>query len=94
MSITLGMGLASIGSDTGGSIRIPSAACGVVGLKPSYGDVPTDGVTPLSVSLDHLGPIASSVQDAAWIWSILAGRRGFVSRQCRFCHGRQVGKVG
>ena len=65
VAVALGMGLASIGSDTGGSIRIPSAACGVVGLKPSYGDVPTDGVTPLSVSLDHLGPIASSVQDAA-----------------------------
>ena len=77
VAVALGMGLASIGSDTGGSIRIPSAACGVVGLKPSYGDVPTDGVTPLSVSLDHLGPIAASVQDAAWIWSILAGRDGF-----------------
>jgi aspartyl-tRNA(Asn)/glutamyl-tRNA(Gln) amidotransferase subunit A len=74
VAVALGMGLASIGTDTGGSIRIPSAACGVVGLKPSYGEVPADGVTPLSVSLDHVGPLAWSVQDAAWIWSILAGR--------------------
>jgi len=74
VAVALGMGLASIGSDTGGSIRIPSAACGVVGLKPSHGEVPTDGVTPLSVSLDHIGPLAWSVQDAGWIWQVLAGR--------------------
>jgi aspartyl-tRNA(Asn)/glutamyl-tRNA(Gln) amidotransferase subunit A len=74
VAVATGMGLASIGSDTGGSIRIPAAACGVVGLKPSHGDVPTDGVTPLSVSLDHIGPLAVTVQDAAWVWAILAGR--------------------
>jgi aspartyl-tRNA(Asn)/glutamyl-tRNA(Gln) amidotransferase subunit A len=74
VAVAKDMGLASIGSDTGGSIRIPAAACGVVGLKPSHGDVPIDGVVPLSVSLDHLGPLAASVQDAAWIWAILAGR--------------------
>jgi aspartyl-tRNA(Asn)/glutamyl-tRNA(Gln) amidotransferase subunit A len=73
VAVATGMGLASIGSDTGGSIRIPAAACGVVGLKPSHDDVPVDGVTPLSVSLDHIGPLAASVQDAAWIWAILAG---------------------
>ncbi len=74
VAVVTGMGLASIGSDTGGSIRIPAAACGIVGLKPSHGDVPTDGVVPLSTSLDHIGPLAASVQDAAWLWSILAGR--------------------
>jgi aspartyl-tRNA(Asn)/glutamyl-tRNA(Gln) amidotransferase subunit A len=74
VAVATGMGLASIGSDTGGSIRIPAAACGVVGLKPSLGDVPTDGVIPLSRTLDHVGPLARSVQDAAWLWSILAGR--------------------
>ena len=52
----------------------PSAACGVVGLKPSHGDVPTDGVIPLSASLDHVGPLAWSVQDARWIWAVMSGR--------------------
>jgi aspartyl-tRNA(Asn)/glutamyl-tRNA(Gln) amidotransferase subunit A len=73
-AVALGMGLASIGTDTGGSIRIPAAACGVVGLKPSSGEVPTEGVVPLSVSFDHVGPIARSVADAASLWAVLAGR--------------------
>jgi aspartyl-tRNA(Asn)/glutamyl-tRNA(Gln) amidotransferase subunit A len=68
------MGLASIGTDTGGSVRIPSAICGLVGLKPAYGEIPTDGVIPLSTSFDHVGPIARSVQDAAWLFHVMAGR--------------------
>jgi aspartyl-tRNA(Asn)/glutamyl-tRNA(Gln) amidotransferase subunit A len=73
-AVATGMGLASIGTDTGGSIRIPAAACGIVGLKPSFGEVPTDGVIPLSPSFDHAGPLACSVQDAAWMWQVLTGR--------------------
>lgn len=55
----------ALGTDTAGSIRIPAALCGVVGLKPTYGRVPTDGVIPLSWSQDHVGPLASNVEDAA-----------------------------
>jgi aspartyl-tRNA(Asn)/glutamyl-tRNA(Gln) amidotransferase subunit A len=74
VAVATGMGLASVGTDTGGSIRIPASACGIVGLKPSQGDVPATGVMPLSLSLDHVGPLAKSVQDAAWMWSILAAQ--------------------
>jgi len=73
-AVATGMGVASIGTDTGGSIRIPAAACGVVGLKPSLGEVPTDGVVPLSATLDHVGPLARSVEDAATVWAVVAGR--------------------
>lgn len=73
-AVATGMGLASIGTDTGGSIRIPAAACGIVGLKPAYGEVPTDGIIPLSPSFDHAGPLAVSVEDAAVLWAVLADR--------------------
>jgi aspartyl-tRNA(Asn)/glutamyl-tRNA(Gln) amidotransferase subunit A len=75
VAVATGMGLASVGTDTGGSIRIPAAACGIVGLKPSLGDVPSTGVMPLSMTLDHVGPLTRSVQDAAWLWSVMAGRQ-------------------
>ncbi len=64
---------ASLGSDTGGSIRIPSAVCGVVGLKPTYGRVSRYGAIPLSWSLDHVGPITKSVEDAAIMLAAIAG---------------------
>jgi aspartyl-tRNA(Asn)/glutamyl-tRNA(Gln) amidotransferase subunit A len=72
VSVSAGLALASIGSDTGGSIRIPSAACGCVGLKPTWGMVPLNGVVPLSPSLDHLGPITRSVEDAAFVLEAIA----------------------
>ncbi len=74
VAVATGMGFASIGSDTGGSIRIPAACCGIVGLKPSFAEVPTAGVIPLSTSLDHVGPLARCVDDAALIWAVLAGQ--------------------
>src|SRR5438552_6861764 len=67
-SVAAGMALATIGTDTGGSIRIPAAACGVVGLKPSLGEVSTAGVVPLSRTLDHVGPLAQSVTDACLVY--------------------------
>ena len=75
VSIVTGMSVASIGTDTGGSIRIPSAACGTVGLKPTWGEVPCDGVVPLSESLDHVGPLARNVADAWLLYLILRGDR-------------------
>jgi aspartyl-tRNA(Asn)/glutamyl-tRNA(Gln) amidotransferase subunit A len=67
------MGFASIGTDTGGSIREPAAICGVVGLKPTYGRVSTHGVIPLSWSLDHVGPLTRTVADAAIVLQAIAG---------------------
>jgi aspartyl-tRNA(Asn)/glutamyl-tRNA(Gln) amidotransferase subunit A len=72
-SIASGMAMASVGTDTGGSIRIPAAACGIVGLKPSLGEVATDGVVPLSRTLDHVGPLALTVTDAALLHHALLG---------------------
>ena len=73
-AVVTGMSIASVGSDTGGSIRIPAAACGVVGLKPGWGEIPADGAVPLSRQLDHLGPIARTVTDAWLVHETLAGR--------------------
>ena len=64
---------AAMGSDTGGSIRIPAAFCGVVGLKPTYGRVSRYGALPLAYSLDHMGPLARSVRDAALVLNAIAG---------------------
>lgn len=73
IAIATGMSLAAVGSDTGGSIRIPSAACGLVGLKPAYGELSCDGVVALSRSLDHVGPMARSVTDAWLLYQGMAG---------------------
>ncbi|MGH9710179.1 MAG: amidase, partial [Candidatus Acidiferrales bacterium] len=64
-AVATGMGFASVGTDTGGSIRIPAALCGIVGLKPNFGRVSCKGIVPLAVTLDHAGPIARTVFDAA-----------------------------
>ena len=71
VSVAAGMALASIGTDTGGSIRIPASCCGGVGLKPTHGEVSAAGVVPLAPSLDHVGPIARSVGDAALLYGIM-----------------------
>jgi aspartyl-tRNA(Asn)/glutamyl-tRNA(Gln) amidotransferase subunit A len=62
-----------MGSDTGGSIRIPAALCGIVGLKPTYGLVSRHGLTPLSWSMDHPGPMVRTVEDAALTMNAIAG---------------------
>ncbi len=86
VAVAVGLGSASIGSDTGGSIRIPSAFCGVVGFKPTVGSVSLAGVLPLSWTCDHAGPLARSVQDAALLHQVLSGRslaHGRVARRPR-----------
>jgi aspartyl-tRNA(Asn)/glutamyl-tRNA(Gln) amidotransferase subunit A len=72
-SVAAGMAFATIGTDTGGSIRIPAAACGIVGLKPSFGEVSVDGVVPLSRTLDHIGPLTQTVGDASLVYHALLG---------------------
>jgi aspartyl-tRNA(Asn)/glutamyl-tRNA(Gln) amidotransferase subunit A len=71
--LAAGMFLAAVGTDTGGSIRMPAAWCGVTGLKPTFGRVPKSGCVPLSYSLDHVGPMARSALDCAAMLRVLAG---------------------
>ena len=73
VAVATGMALAALGTDTGGSIRIPAALCGVVGLKPTRGRVSLRGVIPLSWNLDHAGPITKTVGDAALMLQVMAG---------------------
>ena len=72
-AVAADMCIASTGSDTGGSIRTPSALCGIVGLKPTYGRVSLRGIVPLAWSLDHVGPMTKCVRDAALMLSAMAG---------------------
>jgi aspartyl-tRNA(Asn)/glutamyl-tRNA(Gln) amidotransferase subunit A len=72
IAVATGMALGALGTDTGGSIRIPASLCGVVGLKPTYGRVSLRGVFPLSWNLDHVGPLTSCVRDAAAMLQVLA----------------------
>jgi aspartyl-tRNA(Asn)/glutamyl-tRNA(Gln) amidotransferase subunit A len=73
VAVADGMCDIAIGTDTGGSVRIPAAYCGLVGLKPSYGRVSTRGIVPLSLRLDHVGPLARTVSDAALLLAAVAG---------------------
>jgi len=73
VALAAGFCLGAMGSDTGGSIRVPSALCSVVGLKPTFGRVSLRGVIPLSWNLDHAGPMARSVLDVALLLQVIAG---------------------
>ena len=75
VSVATGMAFGSLGTDTGGSIRIPAAACGLVGLKPTFGEVSCDGVVPLGPSLDHVGPLSRCVRDARLVYHVIRDRR-------------------
>jgi aspartyl-tRNA(Asn)/glutamyl-tRNA(Gln) amidotransferase subunit A len=72
IAVSTGMAFAALGTDTGGSIRIPASLCGAVGFKPTYGRVSLRGVFPLSWNLDHVGPITACVQDAALLLQVIS----------------------
>lgn len=94
-ALAVGIGMGSVGTDTRGSIRIPASCCGITGFKPTRGRVPTTGVFPLSWTLDHAGPMARSVTDAARLLGVLAGGRGgparFVEAAERSVEGVRLG---
>ena len=86
VAVACGIGTASVGSDTGGSVRIPAAFCGVVGFKPTYGAIPLAGALALSWTCDHAGPLANSVDDAALMYEALSqfsARHGMTPRRPR-----------
>jgi aspartyl-tRNA(Asn)/glutamyl-tRNA(Gln) amidotransferase subunit A len=87
VALVEGMCFGSIGTDTGGSIRIPSAVCGTVGLKPCYGELSCEGVVPLSTTLDHIGPMARSVVDVAVMFAVLKGSPVGADSRDRFVFG-------
>ncbi|MFM2042441.1 MAG: hypothetical protein RLY86_1017 [Pseudomonadota bacterium] len=72
--VAAGLAAAALGTDTMGSVRIPSAYCGLAGYKPGFGVIPTDGVVPLSTTLDHVGSHGRSVADCALVAAVAAGR--------------------
>src|SRR5271154_6458768 len=73
-AVASGMCFGSVGTDTGGSIRVPSALCGIVGLKPTFGLVSVAGVVPLADSFDHVGPLARNVTDTCILLQAIAGK--------------------
>jgi len=83
IAVVAGLCAGALGSDTGGSIRVPAALCGCVGLKPTFGAIPLEGTIPLGWSLDHAGPLARTVGDAALLLNVLTG----------FDPGRQAGRA-
>lgn len=75
-AVAAGLAAFAIGTDTGGSVRNPATACGLIGLKPSYDEVSRDGVFPLAPSLDHVGPLTRSIDDNAAVMRVIAEERG------------------
>src|SRR2546423_1738353 len=81
IAVVAGLCAGALGSDTGGSIRVPASLCGCVGLKPTFGAIPLNGAFPLGWSLDHAGPLARTVDDAGVLLDVLTG--GDAGRRAR-----------
>ncbi|HUK52580.1 MAG TPA: amidase [Candidatus Binatia bacterium] len=75
IAVAAGLCAAAVGTDTGGSIRIPAALCGVTGFKPAFGALPMEGIVPLCRSLDHVGPITRTVEDAGILYAAMRGEK-------------------
>jgi aspartyl-tRNA(Asn)/glutamyl-tRNA(Gln) amidotransferase subunit A len=90
IAVVAGLAAAALGSDTGGSIRIPAALCGCVGLKPTYGAVPLAGAMPLGWSLDHAGPLTRTVEDAGRLFDVLADGRSWAQAQRAVTRGLRL----
>jgi Asp-tRNA(Asn)/Glu-tRNA(Gln) amidotransferase A subunit family amidase len=88
-AVAAGFCKVAIGTDTGGSIRIPAACCGISGLKPTFGRVPSIGVRPLSVSVDHVGPLALRISDLRAVMEIFPGTSQNESGQA--CGSKKIG---
>jgi aspartyl-tRNA(Asn)/glutamyl-tRNA(Gln) amidotransferase subunit A len=83
----------ALGTDTAGSIRVPSSFCGTVGLKPTHGRLPTAGTMPLSSSLECIGPMAATVEDVALGYAVLADEKNHLETASRSLHGLRIGRV-
>jgi Asp-tRNA(Asn)/Glu-tRNA(Gln) amidotransferase A subunit family amidase len=90
-AIAGGLMRTTIGTDTGGSLRGPAFYCGVVGLKPTFGTVPTDGVLPMAKSMDHVGPMSATVAEAALTLDVIADRTDAASRLGQSIAGLRIG---
>src|SRR5437667_6265755 len=91
IAVVAGLSAGALGSDTGGSIRIPASLCGCVGLKPTYGLLPLDGAVPLGWSLDHAGPLTRTIEDAGILLDALSGGRAWTQAQRVTTRGLRVG---
>ncbi len=92
IAVAAGLCAGALGSDTGGSIRVPASLCGCVGLKPTFGAIPLDGTFPLGWSLDHAGPLARTVGDVGLLLDVLTGMEA--GRRARRTSNRGLQQVG
>jgi aspartyl-tRNA(Asn)/glutamyl-tRNA(Gln) amidotransferase subunit A len=93
IAVATGMALGALGTDTGGSIRIPASLCGVIGFKPTYGRVSLRGVFPLSWNLDHVGPLARSVKDAALLLQVISSYDALDPASTKMLNGDYLGHL-